>query len=188
MKVGLSAACGTSCYHNVLLSGRRGDEENRDGLLPDELRGHGDPASAAPRPYIGVASAARPAVGIRERRRRVDDRSVAENTNIHVVNGESMRGGGLRRIDQELLTIHQRSVRKRAEKVLSEDLAEPFHVRRSDGFDVIVVEAEKRCEIVWRRLGWNWHAPMLHSRQFRCYQKVSIARRKISVAGPLSVF
>lgn len=120
-------------------------------LPPNELRGDGDPAAAAAGPDVGVAPTPWAAVGIRERCRGMHDGGIAEKADVHIVDREAVRGSRLRRVDQELLTVDERSVRKGAKKILSKDLVEPFDVRCPDRLDVVVVQLMERREVISRR-------------------------------------
>jgi len=66
----------------------------------------------------------------------VDDREVAHDPDVHVMGGEVRDRGRARRLRQESLPVHERSVGVRAQEIVREDLVEPA-VRPSFGTDRI---------------------------------------------------
>src|SRR4051812_7108631 len=99
-----------------------------------------EPAPVAPRPDVGVAAGARPAVGLRVSESGMDDRDVAEDADAQVQRLEIDARVRPRHPGEELAALADRAVGVAAQEIGSEVLVVPAGVRMLGRAYVAAVE------------------------------------------------
>jgi hypothetical protein len=105
----------------------------------------------------------------------VNDRDVAEEANVDVLDPQTIDRPRLRQLGQKGRTIDERAVGQRAEKVVGEDLAETPRVARKHRRDVVIVQPAKRVEIVDCRRHNNGSIAIVTNTRGGRYQDLSAA-------------